>query len=136
MVSYVLQTWYTQLCSYSHICILIFAEFLENGYGDQYNFIVVDWGALSTPKNASNYGATPLNDLAKNPHYQKAVKNVPKVGARIAEFIAFLISEEYLEDPSKVYLIGFSLGAQVSGTAGYEVIQENMTSPIGRITGT
>ncbi|CAL8110507.1 unnamed protein product [Orchesella dallaii] len=108
--------------------------FLEAGYGDRYNIIVVDWGALSTPKNQTNLGLTPLNDLAKNPFYQAAVKNVPKVGGRISEFIDFLITESYLDSPTSVYLIGFSLGAQVAGTAGYEV-KQNMSEAIGRITG-
>ncbi|ODN02419.1 Pancreatic triacylglycerol lipase [Orchesella cincta] len=108
--------------------------FLEAGKGEQYNIIVVDWGALSTPKNQTNLGLTPLNDLAKNPFYQAAVRNVPKVGRRIAEFIEFLINETYLDNPSSVYLAGFSLGAQVAGSAGYEV-KQNMSDPIGRITG-
>lgn len=113
---------------------IYFAAFLEAGLGNEYNVILVDWGALSTPKNGTNLGLTPLNDLARNPFYQRAVQNVPKVGRRIAEFIDFLITEKYLESPDDVYLIGFSLGAQVSGTAGWEV-RQNMSTPIGRITG-
>lgn len=113
-----------------------YVAFLENGFGEKHNIIVVDWGALSTPRNQNqtSLGGRPLNSLSQNPFYQAAVRNVPKVGKRLAEFIDFLMVENYLDSPTDVYLIGFSLGAQVSGTCGYEV-KRNFSEPLGRITG-
>ncbi|XP_077987391.1 pancreatic lipase-related protein 2-like [Glandiceps talaboti] len=61
--------------------------------------------------------------------YPQAVSNTQLVGAEVDAFIRFLddLLGEYL--PSKVHLIGHSLGAQCSGHAG------ERSPDIGRITG-
>ncbi|XP_077987392.1 inactive pancreatic lipase-related protein 1-like, partial [Glandiceps talaboti] len=61
--------------------------------------------------------------------YLQSVSNTQVVGAEVDAFIRFLDTtlEEYL--PSKVHLIGFSLGAHCSGHAG------ERSPEIGRVTG-
>ncbi|KAL0274603.1 UNVERIFIED_CONTAM: hypothetical protein PYX00_002698 [Menopon gallinae] len=65
-----------------------------------HNVIVVDWGGLSG-----------------FPYYAAAVKNTRVVGKYLAEFIRYLHNSGVvsIED---VHVIGFSLGAEVSGFAG------------------
>lgn len=90
----------------------------------QANIICVDWGHLSTVKDR----------LPLLPFYAAAVKNVQLVGKLVAEFLLFLISNGFVESPAQIHLVGFSLGAHVSGVTGYKVLQ-NSSSPIQRITG-
>ncbi|XP_075064164.1 hepatic triacylglycerol lipase [Mixophyes fleayi] len=79
----------------------------------QINVIIVDW--LSSA----------------NTHYATAVQNARFVGLEIAEFLEWL--ESSIQFPrSNVHLIGYSLGAHVSGFAGSFI---NGSDKIGRITG-
>jgi len=104
--------------------------FLANNFSITHNIINVDWGKLSSPANETAYALSHINDLSKDLFYRAAVKNVPKVGGRVAEFITFLLSEQRLRSTEDVHVIGFSLGAQVSSFIKY-----NLTTPLGRITG-
>ncbi|KAM9311874.1 hepatic triacylglycerol lipase [Gastrophryne carolinensis] len=64
-------------------------------------------------------------------HYAVAVQNTRFIGLDIAEFVEWLESSILLPR-SQVHLIGYSLGAHVSGFAGTYV---NGSEKIGRITG-
>ncbi|KAM3927592.1 hepatic triacylglycerol lipase [Leptodactylus fuscus] len=64
-------------------------------------------------------------------HYAVAVQNARFIGLEIAEFLEWL--ESSIQFPrSNVHLIGYSLGAHVSGFAGSYI---NGSDKIGRITG-
>lgn len=68
--------------------------------------------------------------LAYN-HYARAVRNTRQVGLEVAAMLRWL--EEAVQLPrSKVHLIGYSLGAHVSGFAGSSIGGKDK---IGRITG-
>ncbi|XP_048764050.1 pancreatic lipase-related protein 2-like [Ostrea edulis] len=97
--------------------------FLENGFvnwmvkmkdeflkADDFNVILVDWGGGSSFP------------------YTQATANTRLVGAEIAKLISVLqkISNG---DPSKMHIIGHSLGAHIAGYAGQQ------TPNLGRITG-
>ncbi|NP_114470.1 inactive pancreatic lipase-related protein 1 precursor [Rattus norvegicus] len=60
--------------------------------------------------------------------YTQAANNVRVVGAQVAQMIDILV-KNYSYSPSKVHLIGHSLGAHVAGEAG------SRTPGLGRITG-
>ncbi|XP_069618221.1 hepatic triacylglycerol lipase [Ranitomeya imitator] len=69
--------------------------------------------------------------LSAHVHYAVAVQNARFIGLEIAEFLEWL--ESSIQFPrSNVHLIGYSLGAHVSGFAGSYV---NGSDKIGRITG-
>lgn len=76
---------------------LIFLAFLDNG---DYNVIVVDWENLA------------------NLSYKNASKYVKLVGGYIAKMIDYL--ESLGNNLNDMVLVGFSLGAQVVGLAGYQ----------------
>ncbi|KAG9489424.1 hypothetical protein GDO78_005413, partial [Eleutherodactylus coqui] len=79
----------------------------------QINVIIVDW--LSSA----------------HAHYAVAVQNARYIGLEIAEFLEWL--ESSIQFPrSNVHLVGYSLGAHVSGFAGSYI---NGSAKIGRITG-
>jgi hypothetical protein len=64
------------------------------------------------------------------------MQNVRPVGERVAEMIEFLISLKVVEGPSKVHLVGHSLGAHVMGVAGYEIQMSNKSlGSVDRISG-
>lgn len=60
--------------------------------------------------------------------------NADLIGRRVGEFVIFLINHGVLVDPTRVHLVGFSLGAQISGIAGQH-IKHYTSRPIQRITG-
>ena len=67
--------------------------------------------------------------------YSQAAGNTRLVGAQTAELIRFLISSNSgspaLAD--RLYIVGFSLGAQIAGYAGTNLLAHGMV--LGRITG-
>ncbi|XP_058702531.1 hepatic triacylglycerol lipase [Poecile atricapillus] len=80
---------------------------------NQMNVIVADWLTLA------------------HQHYPIAVQNTRTTGQEIAQFVEWL-EESVQFSRSNVHLIGYSLGAHVSGFAGSFI---NGTKKIGRITG-
>jgi len=97
--------------------------YLEN---TEYNVILVEWGKLSTP-------AVPRRSQA-DVFYPVVVDNVPMVGENVAKFILFMLDNKIISRLSQVHLLGFSLGAHVSGYAG-EYINRKRQEKISRITG-
>jgi hypothetical protein len=79
----------------------LISAYLE--YSD-YNVIVVDWGALSSPK------AGQLSSVL----YPLVVDNVPRVGEKLADFIVYLRSNDFISNLNLIHIIGFSLGAHAS----------------------
>nr|CAD7405006.1 unnamed protein product [Timema poppensis] len=87
---------------------------ITNGFvatGRDYNVIVVDWSGPASPG------------------YVTAVGNAREVGQIIATFIDYLASKGL--STSWIDIIGFSLGAQVAGIAGFRVT----AGTVGRVTG-
>ncbi|XP_078541291.1 hepatic triacylglycerol lipase [Lissotriton helveticus] len=82
-------------------------------HNKQYNVIIADWLTLA------------------HQHYAIAVQNTRLIGRELAEFVEWLeLSSKYQR--SNVHLIGYSLGAHVSGFAGSYV---SGSAKLGRITG-
>lgn len=79
---------------------LEFAAYLEH---TDYNVFVVDWGGLARPR------AGQLASVL----YPLVVENVPRVGEKVADFIVYLRSNDFISNLNLVHLIGFSLGAHV-----------------------
>lgn len=97
--------------------------------GLPYNIIVVDWGKLSSP-NPKDSIFSPLS-------YPIIVtRNVPTVYNRVAEFIQFLVNENYTS-LENIHLVGHSLGAHISGGAGHVIGNnpENEGHSLARISG-
>ncbi|XP_020897507.1 inactive pancreatic lipase-related protein 1 [Exaiptasia diaphana] len=68
-------------------------------------------------------------------YYPQAVGNTRLVGAMVAEFIKFLITQKHTKTSADMFhMIGFSLGGQVAGYAGKR-FHEITGSKIARITG-
>ena len=67
--------------------------------------------------------------------YRQSTGNARLVGAQIAELIKFIIKRngDSKDLANRFYLIGFSLGAQITGYAGSRLRQEGMK--LSRITG-
>ena len=90
------------------------------------NIICVDWSELS--------GFNIPFPISYAFYLMSLKVNVPKVGLRIAEFIIFLIKNEYIDGPEMVHIIGVSLGAHVAGVAGLKTKQLT-GKKVSRITG-
>lgn len=88
-----------------------------------FNIIVVEWGALASPRPA----------ILSSVLYTQTTTNVPIVARRLSDFILFLRNNSMIA-LNNTYLIGHSLGAHVVGLAGRNVfLQTNQR--IARITG-
>ncbi|KAK0080675.1 hypothetical protein PV326_008032 [Microctonus aethiopoides] len=84
----------------------------------EYNAILVDWGSLS--------GA---------PDYCKVIKRMPVTGTYVAQLIIWL-EKTYSISRSTFHVIGFSLGAHISGLTGEALARNDPNNTkIGRITG-
>ncbi|KAF4525574.1 hypothetical protein B566_EDAN010433 [Ephemera danica] len=89
------------------------APFLDGRTHDDYNVISVDWGRL-----------------ARSPCYIQATKNVVLAGLCTAQLIKALVRARSIP-LSSIHVIGFSLGAQVSGQVATFLRPRKLT----RITG-
>ncbi|XP_070507866.1 pancreatic lipase-related protein 2-like [Chironomus tepperi] len=69
-----------------------------------------------------------------SPPYYQAVSNIRLVGAIVAHMIFTIYEELKLRNLDNVHLIGHSLGAHMSGYAGY-YLQRDFELKLGRITG-
>ncbi len=91
--------------------------------------VAVDWGHMAQGK----FGHGALKTLL----YPFIVDNVASVGQYVGDFVIFLKDNSVISSYDQVHIIGFSLGAHVSGIAGWTV--QNRTadpaSKVGRITG-
>lgn len=106
---------------------------IVHGYDNSYsNSITYDLKNSFYRYMVNDIGAVILVDWehgAKGPLYWQACVNAQVVGRQIAYFV-----HENKINPKLVHLIGYSLGAQVSGFAG-KYSQEVYQSKYGRITG-
>ncbi|XP_021968624.1 pancreatic lipase-related protein 2 isoform X2 [Folsomia candida] len=104
-----------------------FPQILKEAYLEHtdYNVFVVDWGGLARPR------AGQLASVL----YPLVVENVPRVGEKVADFIVYLRSNDFISNLNLVHLIGFSLGAHVSAIAGNSVKRRMGGYKVGRITG-
>ncbi|KNC33420.1 hypothetical protein FF38_09862 [Lucilia cuprina] len=82
--------------------------------GGNYNVILIDWSPMTAV-----------------PWYTNAVDNLPVAARYVARFIRFLLQQGY--QLQKIHLIGFSLGAEVSGFIGKQLQEWGIYLP--RITG-
>lgn len=78
--------------------------------------IIIDWGGGASPP------------------YVQAVANIRLVGAITAHVVHMLYEELRLPNLDKVHITGHSLGAHLSGYAGYH-LQRDFGLKLGRITG-
>uniref|UniRef100_A0A0A1XE33 Pancreatic lipase-related protein 2 n=1 Tax=Zeugodacus cucurbitae TaxID=28588 RepID=A0A0A1XE33_ZEUCU len=85
--------------------------FLKAG---NYNVILVDWSPMTVM-----------------PWYTNAVENLPVAARFIARFLRFLVANGY--QTRHIHLIGFSLGAEVAGFVGKQLLEWGVVLP--RITG-
>nr|XP_014085763.1 pancreatic lipase-related protein 2 [Bactrocera oleae]XP_036225109.1 pancreatic lipase-related protein 2 [Bactrocera oleae]XP_036225111.1 pancreatic lipase-related protein 2 [Bactrocera oleae] len=85
--------------------------FLKAG---NYNVILVDWSPMTVM-----------------PWYTNAVENLPVAARFIARFLRFLVANGY--QARLIHLIGFSLGAEVAGFVGKQLLEWGVVLP--RITG-
>ncbi|XP_013100122.2 pancreatic lipase-related protein 2 isoform X2 [Stomoxys calcitrans] len=85
--------------------------FLKTG---NYNVILIDWSAMTAV-----------------PWYANAVENLPVAARYMARFIRFLVQKGFAA--KNMHLIGFSLGAEVSGFIGKQLQEWSILLP--RITG-
>uniref|UniRef100_A0A034WE39 Pancreatic lipase-related protein 2 n=1 Tax=Bactrocera dorsalis TaxID=27457 RepID=A0A034WE39_BACDO len=85
--------------------------FLKAG---NYNVILVDWSPMTVM-----------------PWYTNAVENLPVAARFIARFLRFLVANGY--QTRLIHLIGFSLGAEVAGFVGKQLLEWGVVLP--RITG-
>jgi len=94
------------------------------------NLICVDWSRLARAVDS------PLPDLPLTLllYVKILTVNVPRVGKKVAEFVAFLMKEAVAPHPKLVHMLAASLGAHVSGSAGY-LIKKMTGKSVGRITG-
>ncbi|CAL8096647.1 unnamed protein product [Orchesella dallaii] len=89
--------------------------------------VIVDWGHLADGK----FGP----EAARAILYPFIVDNVADVGQYVANFIVFLKDNEALSSLDQVHILGFSLGAHVSGIAGWTVQNATDGEKVARITG-
>ncbi|ODN04003.1 Pancreatic triacylglycerol lipase [Orchesella cincta] len=93
--------------------------------GFKSNIILVDWAGYSQPDLGR------IANMAVG--YPRAVKHVPRIGKRVSTLLMFLITERVLKDPTSIHMVGFSLGAEIAGVAGYHV-KRSTGQLVGRIT--
>lgn len=92
--------------------------------GNPLNVIVTEWGKLSSPRTCSFNPVT----------YRRVVrKSVPLTSGRLAAMIEFLILGKYVKS-SGIHLVGHSLGAHVSGSAG-NFVERDIGQKVARISG-
>lgn len=89
---------------------------LDQDLNGRASVIVVDWGRGSLPP------------------YTQAVANIRLVGVITAHVINMLYDQLKLRSLDNVHIIGHSLGAHLSGYAGY-ALQRDFGLKLGRITG-
>ncbi len=82
---------------------ILFLAYLRMGF--KTNVILVDWAGFAQPDLGR------IANMAMG--YPRAVKHAPRIGKRVSNFLMFLITERVLKDPTRVHLVGFSLGAEV-----------------------
>ncbi|XP_035713849.1 phospholipase A1 2-like [Folsomia candida] len=89
------------------------------------NFIIVDWSWLSGKF---------LFPLDVPIEYVLAIKNLNTVGKQVANFIAWLVYNNYL-DLDRIHVVGHSLGAHLAGRVGGEIQAIMGGRKLPRITG-
>lgn len=74
-------------------------------------------------------------EVARTLLYPFIVDNVATVGEYVGDFIVFLKNNSAIYTLDQVHVLGFSLGAHVSGIAGWTVQNRTDGEKIARITG-
>uniref|UniRef100_A0A8C8HYA4 Lysophospholipase n=1 Tax=Oncorhynchus tshawytscha TaxID=74940 RepID=A0A8C8HYA4_ONCTS len=107
------------------------------GFNSSHPLIIITHGwsvrpVLSTPPGSTSDDAYTTWPLAPIPVYSNAAKNTRAVRKDIAFLLQWLQVRFYQFPAEKVHLIGYSLGAHISGFAGSYL---GRPGKIGRITG-
>lgn len=74
-------------------------------------------------------------EVARTLLYPFIVDNVAIVGEYVGEFVMFLKNNSVISSLDQVHILGFSLGAHVSGIAGWTVQNRTDGDKLARITG-
>jgi len=109
--------------SFLEPCYVLVPAYLQKNI---HNIICVDWGELSASK-------IPF-PISLAFYIMTLLKNVPKVGLRITEFVMFLKGNNIISGPGMVHLVGTSLGAHVAGVAGLK-LRKLTGQSVARISG-
>jgi len=127
---YPLQTWISAIVETYTINEHLQRPFLNDGLHSERGNSRINRHRAKSSELGHNLFIVNWNYAARGILYPRAVANIPIVAAYVARFINEKLLDEAEMDPSRVQLIGHSLGAHLAGFIG-----KNTRSKLGRIYG-